>query len=1141
MSQKSNSNNNISDIKIQLSNIETFLNKSNYYFIHYNEKKNYKKYIETINQILAKKDYILNFEFNEKISYSEISVKYGTLLQSLNKKFSTNLTIEEMYEQYLDLTKDIIFLNQYLNSLIIIDLFLSNFDDINNIINYEQIEIIDISILDQDKNEIKNKLENIYNKFKEKENFKGNKTNIGLIILCLFCTMGNNFLIDKNIPNLNNIMKYFTMYNNIFVNSLNLSLFLYFNIIIVINLYINSNKYKKQFLNYETSSSNNLLYIDFDKEITSENIPSEKINNCNTYSLYLYDSETIIFNNENNVIKLLLFQNYLKFYSLYHLNKIKVKSTINLYMGTIYDLLFQIKNSKKGGNILLEENIFKNIEENLSDLNIAKMNLFLKDNIINIFNIFNFFNLTIFVTGFKNDIHISKIVANNLNLIKKAKNIFLQESSLFNNKEAIRDSSIENLIENFSILHSILETFCKNNTQKNYQNLFSIKLNFFKCTINRNKKKEEIKIFFDYSCIKEKVLFHFFKSSENIHFIISKYIKIITLIYKIKITNCVIRISQTNFVSRQLSYFFKLIIKSIIDFIETNKYQNIEIYEKKLPNYNPNMLVYIRDTSQPKNHNINQLRQLLLHPLYSSKIKIFLYFLEQLEKNFDIIVLSNNFKEFQLLRIYDDNKLFIFLIKESQNNIEVQNAKGALTSSLIETYEYLNIFLYFKSDQEIYKNGINFLSVLKSVRQTSKENVIIPYKTTLICDRYFLESKIIVDKSMENYIFSLYDTIDELLLIAKNINEFSLDNYNYDIYINKKYINVYNYHKYDYNKDIKGQNLIYDFIATISSCIELIIYILKYKDISINKFIYITRTINDEFYLFEYKNSNLFFKKLKEFESLIIPNLKKSFPLLCFLSNKKETEYTESNNNFCDVFLRLFLNLNKVSDNNEQLLELFLQKIHKSIFYQYYESFDLFAFNYQAINFFNNFIQINDYIKISEGEKFEKLNIIPIHILNNIEKNSYIIFIKNFFENEKNNIYNNISIFNYGFDNAYIYHKFENVEMNFNKIEYFKNVQNGLTNAELKDEFNKKKKYLFIKIKKLKFDKKIFNNIFSFIQKGKIMTYNSSINIYEDLLKEYQKERLNYKSQNIGKRIYQMTEIAKLGGSINDNNNCFIF
>ena len=55
------------------------------------------------------------------------------------------------------------------------------------------------------------------------------------------------------------------------------------------------------------------------------------------------------------------------------------------------------------------------------------------------------------------------------------------------------------------------------------------------------------------------------------------------------------------------------------------------------------------------------------------------------------------------------------------------------------------------------------------------------------------------------------------------------------------------------------------------------------------------------------------------------------------------------------------------------------------------------------------------------------------------------------------------------------------------------------------------------------------------------MTYNSNINEYEELLKEYKKERLKYKSQNVGKRIYQMTEIAKLGGSIHDNNNCFIY
>ena len=87
----------------------------------------------------------------------------------------------------------------------------------------------------------------------------------------------------------------------------------------------------------------------------------------------------------------------------------------------------------------------------------------------------------------------------------------------------------------------------------------------------------------------------------------------------------------------------------------------------------------------------------------------------------------------------------------------------------------------------------------------------------------------------------------------------------------------------------------------------------------------------------------------------------------------------------------------------------------------------------------------------------------------------------------------------------------------------------------------RKKKYLFKRIKKSKFNKKIFLNVMSFIKKGNIITYNSNINIYEDSLKEYKKERLKYKSQNVGKRIYQITEIAKLGGSINANNNCIIF
>ena len=493
MSEKlKNSIKDLSNIKMELSNIESFLIKSNYDFIYNIEKNNFKKYIETINKIASKKDYLLNFEFNEKISFSEVSVKYGILIQSLNKIFLTNLTIQDMYEQYLEFTKDLISLNQYLNSLILIEFFFTNFNGNKNIINYDKIEIYDISTLDENKNELKNKLNNIYTKIKEKENFKGNKINLDLIILVLFSTLGNKFFIDKNIPDIKNLFKYFTEYNKIFTNSLNLSLFLYFNTIIAINLYLNSMKYKKKFLNYENSLTNKLLYIEFTE---NEKIPEINIDKNNIHTLYLYDNENIMFNEENynDAIKLLQFQNYLKIYALYHLNKIKMKITINLYIGTIYDLLIQIKNSKKVENKLLEENIFNYIEDNLSDLNLSKFNLFQKENIIDVFNNFNFFDLSLFVTGYKSDFNISKIIVNNLNLIKKSKNIFLQESTLFN----FQESSLENLINSFLILHYLLETFRKNmNLQKNCSNLFLIKFKFFKCTMNVIKKKRRNKNIF---------------------------------------------------------------------------------------------------------------------------------------------------------------------------------------------------------------------------------------------------------------------------------------------------------------------------------------------------------------------------------------------------------------------------------------------------------------------------------------------------------------------------------------------------------------------------------------------------------------------------------------------------------------------
>ena len=1195
-------------IKVQISNIESFLLKT----VYLNQKTFNKNHLDILNHSLNKQDYLSHFEFDEKISFSEASVKYGILIQSINKIFNSTQSIEDMYEQYLDYTKDIILLNQYINTLIIIELIFTNFSDIitNNSfitnLTKEKIIIYNINILDGNNNELKNKIEKLYKKIEEKPTLKGNQVNGNLILLVFLITMGNNYYIDKDLPNLMDLMHFFTKYNNIFINDINLSLFLYLFLIININLYANSIKYKKQYLNYESMQNNNSLYFEFNESDMNQevnNYNSNIINNTNKKApfplkmsqrkynkseynipnLYIYDNENIFYKIENSSIKLLAFQNYLKLYAFYYLSKCKIKYTVNLYIESFHDLIIHIFNSIKDNEKIIEKNnekekleksqnknnidtniIFTNVnEEELSRINLSKIDLFIKDTISNSFNCFNFLGLSIFVTGFQNDYQVERIISINLDLIKKSKKWHLQESVLskdININENNNYSSTESLINSFTILCFMLEMFGKNNhLKKNYPYLLLIKFKMFKCTISRDKKKPEIKIYFDYSTMKEKMLFNFLKTSENILFLISKYEQVINLLPEFKQYNCALRITQTNFLSHQVSFYFKLITKILVDYIDSNKLFKIEIYEKKLNNYNPNMLVYIKNNSLNKKTRISQIKQLIHNPIVYNKIKIFQSFIEQLESNWDIIVISKDSKDFQLLRTFDDNKLFIYIDKEKSNNLDENKKKfeisiknsTALNSSFFNIYEYLNIIMYFKNDQEIYKNGMNFLNLIKMAKQSQKDAVSsLPFKTTLICDRYFLESKVIVDQSMKNSIQLVYDSIDNLLLIAKcinvsgdvsNNNYSDADSFNYDVYISEKYISVCNYHKYPYKNDNNFKLLIYDFLSVISSCIELIIYLLKYKDLYINKFIYIIRTIDDAYFSFEYKNSNLFFKKLKEFDSLISLDVKKCYPLLCILSNKKETEYTESNNNFYDLFLRLFLNLNKVADDKNKLIQIFLQKIHKSIFYQYYDSFILTGFTYEAINYFNDFFIINNYLDISGGEKFDICNIVPIHIMNHIEKKNYKILINNFFnENKKLIMFNKITLFNFNFGNSYIYKNFNNIIMSFRKVEYINNIQNAIINSDLKSDIDKKMKYLFIKLGKNKEKKKIFEKIRSFIERRNFVGYMSNEKTYEDILNDFKKERIKYKAQNVGKRIFQIAEIAKLDQKYS-NNDCNIY
>jgi hypothetical protein len=178
-------------------------------------------------------------------------------------------------------------------------------------------------------------------------------------------------------------MKYFTKYNNIYINNVDMSFFLYLYLIIIINIYINCNKHKKVYLKYE--NNNNLLYFDLnenDNNLT-DSIPT----------LYLYDNESIFYKSENTSIKILKFQNYLKYFSFYYLSKNKIKYTIMLYIESFYDLLLHIynyikneKNEKPKYNIeSLENKIFENKTEanfsSWSKLNLSRINLFDKENI----------------------------------------------------------------------------------------------------------------------------------------------------------------------------------------------------------------------------------------------------------------------------------------------------------------------------------------------------------------------------------------------------------------------------------------------------------------------------------------------------------------------------------------------------------------------------------------------------------------------------------------------------------------------------------------------------------------------------------------------------------------------------------------
>ena len=748
--------------------------------------------------------------------------------------------------------------------------------------------------------------------------------------------------------------------------------------------------------------------------------------------------------------------------------------------------------------------------------------------------------------------------------------------------------SINDFFNEIEILNYFMDYYSRSDIKK-LPKIIQIKFHTFKCNINQNNKS--IQIFFNFSKIKEKVLFEFLKQVKNMYTFIQKYISIIKCLKEFKLYQSTIRVSQTNFRSNQLNYLFNILTHKLVDIIEDNSFNKIMIYETQLNNYNPNMRVYIRDYSVKKKNLGVFLKLVLFKCNFFNKFKYIIEYLYELAEQWELIVLSDSEKDIKLIKCFDDNKLFIFLLKEKESNnnknmISIINNKNnnvndkdnndnknkkkkAFNKPKKESdnknnvYEYLNIIMYIKNSRQ------DFINIMKTMEAfLGNKNLGIDFKTNLICDRIFFEDNIMNDNRMQNMQVILLNMIDDFFLVTKtfdSLNKEYLNNqkktnfskitksilneyYNYDFFIGDDYIGVLNNHLYDANIDINNNfiNLIHDFLSVLSSCLELIYFILKIKSIFILRFIYIIHTKDNCYYCLEIKNWNFFIKKMRDFSSLFTANIKLSKPLFCLLKTKTKLNSDKNiddamEDNFFDIFLRLFLNLNKVFKNQELNKE-FLKKLHKNIFKDY--SYELVAFSYEAFLIFNNFFMSNNYMNISKGEKFENCYMIPSEGF--FDKKNYKNIL-NFFDSgeESNLISKNIFIFNFGIDSNYLFKNKQNVLFGFSKINYFVKEYNNYILNRVSTENKNKKDLLKKKFEAKKVDKKNINKYIKLIEQFqlgnlkndnnidntyKLIVFNSPIEIYNSIIKDYNQQKILVQTQKNELNVFQNEE-----KNINDN------
>ena len=1195
------------------------------------------------------KNYEIYFEENPNITFTDSSVKYGTLLSEINKIFNVDSTFEEHFRQYKEFTKSNITFANYLNHLILLIYIINKYDIMLNVSSLLDLNIQKISIIEIDSqdNSFNNKLTKLYSNLEENIKNYEKKINPNLIILIFILSYNDRIQINPQDNSINDLITKYSLYNKIYISNIDLGLLLYLEIIVFLQVYSSVNtqseqtnnkifnniekinigknegqiknkrkqagiksdileKLKKPFTsrNFEKSAQynhkselegniimteytmNNNNYNRSQLNILNENSSDNTILNDikNIPNLYLFDNEIIKFGN-NPHISVFMFQNYLKLISFYELSKYNICLLVNLTIKNLYVLREEIegaKNIKDNKNEIKQKNekddetnidyyslknysdynfnIFENINKKMiKNISIENVSLLIN-------NVFSacfkniYINEFLVKIGCYDDNNKIQILINTYSeLIKKSNIFFIQEVQIIS-RTLIDNLTINDLHTQYNIIFDILDFFSKN-IKKNQPKLLSFKFNTFKININRDLKN--IQLFFDFAQIKEKTIFEYIIKNQKMNLLYRKYEGIIKILHEIKNYESKVRLIQSNFRSHQVNFLFSIIIKKLVDYIAEIKANKISILEAKFNNFNPNMKVYIKNDQLKRKSRIEEIRHMIQSFHMNQKIKMLYNYLNHLEQNFDLIMISDNYnKDFRLIRRCNENQIYFFINKvlKKQNLLEtekqIEDKKFGSTGVLPQVGEkkekttnskynyYLNIIFYIKNDQNCFTNIINFLDLLLDDEQNELQNNI-----TIICDRFYFESYIIMEPSLKSTMKRLFAIVDNYYLIAKKFksknneeDENENENFNYDIYIADEFISVCNYHQYN-NKINNYADIVYEFLTCLSSCIELIIYILRAKDIYLEKFFYLMRTFNDKYFFFEYKNSNIFIKQIKEFDSLIFFNSKKASPLLCLLPKIPESEYTMSVDNFYDVYLRLFLNLNKVEEQKEKLSQIFLYKIHKNIFYENYDSIILIAYSYSAFNIFNDFFLKNNFLSTTK-EKFNNVFFIPFDAT--VKDRNYLKLI----ENQKNNtsVANNIFIYDYGFNQNFKFSKQNLFLLSYKKSEYLLDKTKELINNKNFEQDRDIKKILFKKIKgkinKKESRKNIINNIVKLWKKNeKINIYHLNTSDYENTLKNYQKNVYQIQTQKVDMRLQNLTEdaINNYNNLKNKQKNCLIY